>query len=289
MSCFDGVVAKNKKQELTSQIETLQRQIDDANRVLPETKQKCEEIQKQALQAKRANDAKHKMMVNSNCCFLPCFPQKSVKPKLQSPEELERLQRQLQDDLAATRAAASKVKAQHMQLEKAEKSFTAEPVMQMPFQKARTIFRSKTPAECRDMRERVNQLLEQFKITQGEVNSEKRKLQQASNEIIRQEAIAVTQEIKIRSNNRSALDKLLETFAEADAGKAGEIAANLKTEFNTSSHEQQREMKAQIAAFYSELVAEERKLLDATSQVHNISSRKPEMFSYQNSFAFKPN
>merc|ERR1719346_767662 len=112
-------------------------------------------------------------------------------------------------------------------------------------------------------------------------------LQQARNEIIRQEVIAASQNMKIRSSNRGALDQLLKTFAGADAGEAHKIATNLKAEFNTSSSEKQREMKAQIAAFYSEIAAEEKKILDAATRVHEISSKKPDMFSYKpNEYGF---
>merc|ERR1719282_2017060 len=129
------------------------------------------------------------------------------------------------------------------------------------------------------MKMKVSHLLEELKSAKCEIQSEKKMIQQASSEILLQEIVNVSHDLKIRSNNRKALENALKAFAEADSGKSNEISTDLKAEFNTSSSERQQEMKAQIELFYSDLVAEEKKLLEATERVRGMSSDKPDTFS----------
>lgn len=258
--CFSAITGDNhngvsrRSIELKSQMTDLEKQIDEVNKILPEIRQKREEGQSQAMEGKQA-----------------------IVESLH-----DQLRKQLQDDLAAARAASDKVQEQQKQLQKAiNTTEKPAPQVQIPFQSARSVFRSKTPLECKNLKIKVTQLMEELNAAQSEINSEKKLLQQASNEIIRQDVITASQDLKIRSNNRKALDQMLKTFAEADSGESQQIASDLKTDFNNSSSERQREMKAQIAAFYAELATEEKKILDAATRVQEMSSKKPDMFSYK--------
>lgn len=295
------------EEELKAKMEELSIKLGESQAQLDQEKKKTVEIH-QAKEAKKKQQESLEKRVKMQQWLSPvkqgctsCFDAFYSKE-----ERMMRDLKQLEDHLGASQAAVDSLSAKRKDLEaKVELQETmaivppqnswvkAEEKMAPLFARNVSFFRAKTPAQQRDMKFKIQELLQDLQACEEECQNERRNQQQAEIDSMQHEVSTIALEKQLRSQMRvdAGLDMQLKDMVNSEDRDAKTMATKFKTMFRGQTPTKQRDMKEQIKAFYSDLLEAEAEA-DKEHQAH-ISIRQrgqmlvPSSNASANSFAFR--